>query len=164
MNNQPLRLLLVLCALVLTSCSSNSEIELAGNTSEPTTVITEKSIEAEILVLINNYRVANGFSILNKLQTIKSQANTHTNYMIDQNKISHDFFYQRKEYLTQNANAVGVGENVAYGYSSAESVVNAWIKSEGHKKNIEGNFTHFEISAEKDADGKWYFTNIFIKK
>lgn len=164
MNNQPLRLLLVLCALVLTSCSSNSEIELAGNTSEPTTVITEKSIEAEILVLINNYRVANGLSILNKLQTIKSQANTHTNYMIDQNKISHDFFYQRKEYLTQNANAVGVGENVAYGYSSAESVVNAWIKSEGHKKNIEGNFTHFEISAEKDADGKWYFTNIFIKK
>ena len=164
MNNQPLRLLVVLCALVLTSCSSNSEIELAGNTSEPTTVITEKSIEAEILVLINNYRVANGLSILNKLQTIKSQANTHTNYMIDQNKISHDFFYQRKEYLTQNANAVGVGENVAYGYSSAESVVNAWIKSEGHKKNIEGNFTHFEISAEKDADGKWYFTNIFIKK
>ncbi|WP_299162477.1 CAP domain-containing protein [uncultured Tenacibaculum sp.] len=164
MNNQPLRLLLVLCALVLTSCSSNSEIELAGNTSEPITVIAEKSIEAEILVLINNYRVANGLSVLNKLQTIKSQANTHTNYMIDQNKISHDFFYQRKEYLTQNANAVGVGENVAYGYSSAESVVNAWVKSESHKKNIEGNFTHFEISAEKDNDGKWYFTNIFIKK
>lgn len=164
MNNQPLRLLLVLCALVLTSCSSNSEIELAGNTSEPTTVIAEKSIEAETLVLINNYRVANGFSPLSKLQSIKSQANNHTNYMIDQNKISHDFFYQRKEYLTQNASAVGVGENVAFGYSSAESVVNAWIKSEGHKKNIEGNFTHFEISAEKDADGKWYFTNIFIKK
>ncbi len=137
---------------------------MAGNTSEPITVIAEKSIEAEILVLINNYRVANGLSVLNKLQTIKSQANTHTNYMIDQNKISHDFFYQRKEYLTQNANAVGVGENVAYGYSSAESVVNAWVKSESHKKNIEGNFTHFEISAEKDNDGKWYFTNIFIKK
>ena len=69
-----------------------------------------------------------------------------------------------KEYLSKNANAIGVGENVAYGYSTAESVVNAWIKSEGHKKNIEGDFTHFEVTAEKSSDDKWYFTNIFIKK
>ena len=84
--------------------------------------------------------------------------------MIDKNKISHDFFYERKAYLTKNTNAVGVGENVAYGYSSAKSVVNAWIKSKGHKENIEGDFTHFDVTAEKSADGKWFFTNIFVKK
>ena len=164
MSNHPLRLLIVLCALVLTSCSTNNEIELAENTSEVTTTISEKEIEADILSRINDYRVDNGYSSLIKLQSIKTQTNKHTNYMIDKNEISHDFFYQRKQYLTSNASAVGVGENVAYGYSSAESVVNAWVKSEGHKKNIEGDFTHFDITAEKNADGKWYFTNIFVKK
>ena len=164
MNNYPLKLLVLFCALVLTSCSSN-ESEIVDETpTEVVTNIAEKSIEADILTLINNYRVSNGFSSLSKLQTIKSQTYNHTNYMIEKEQVSHDFFYQRKEYLTKNASAVSVGENVAYGYSSAESVVNAWIRSEGHKKNIEGNFTHFDVTAEKGANGKWYFTNIFVKK
>ena len=126
--------------------------------------VSEKPIEADILDLINSYRVDNGFSSLNKLQTIKSQTSNHTNYMIEKDEVSHDFFYQRKEYLAENADAVKVGENVAYGYSTAEAVVNAWIKSNGHRENIEGDYTHFEVTAEKSANGKWYYTNIFVKK
>ncbi len=163
MNNCPLRLLMLFCALILTSCSSNG-IEIIGNDSNIPITESEKPIESDILHLINNYRVNNGFSSLNKLQVIKTQTSNHTNYMIEKNEVSHDFFFQRKEYLTENANAVKVGENVAYGYSSAEAVVKAWIKSEGHKKNIEGNYTHFDITAKKNADGKWYFTNIFVKQ
>ena len=53
---------------------------------------------------------------------------------------------------------------MAYAYSSSESVVNAWLNSDGHRDVIEGDYTDFDVSAEKDADGKWYFTNIFIKK
>lgn len=161
MNTYPLRLLILLCVLILTSCSSNNDVEIVNDT--PTT-ITEKAIEADILNLVNNYRIANGYTALHKLNIVKSQTYDHTSYMIDEDKISHDFFYDRKTYLIENANATQVGENVAYGYSNAEAVVNAWIKSDGHKKNIEGNFTHFNISAEKGNNGKWYFTNIFIKK
>ena len=53
---------------------------------------------------------------------------------------------------------------MAYAFSTPESVVNAWLNSEGHKHVIEGDYTDFDISAEKDEDGKWYYTNIFIKK
>ncbi len=162
MNNYPLKLLVLCCALILTSCSSN-ETEIIDN-PEISASISEKPIEADILGLINTYRVNNGFSSLSKLQTIKSQTSNHTNYMIEKNEVSHDFFYQRKEYLAENADAIKVGENVAYGYSTAEAVVNAWIKSEGHKENIEGDYTHFEVTAEKSANGKWYYTNIFVKK
>ncbi|MDE1208423.1 CAP domain-containing protein [Tenacibaculum sp. LAR 2:5] len=126
--------------------------------------VSEKPIEADILDLINTYRVNNGFSSLSKLQTIKSQTSNHTNYMIEKDEVSHDFFYQRKEYLAENADAIKVSENVAYGYSTAEAVVNAWIKSDGHKENIEGDYTHFDVTAEKSANGKWYYTNIFVKK
>jgi len=163
MNNYPLKLLVLCCALILTSCSSN-ETEIVDNNPEMSITVSEKSIESDILTLINNYRVNNGFSSLSKLEVIKSQTNNHTNYMIEKNEVSHDFFYQRKEYLTQNASAVSVAENVAYGYSTAESVVNAWVKSDGHKKNIEGDFTHFDITAERSSDGKWYFTNIFVRQ
>ena len=33
-----------------------------------------------------------------------------------------------------------------------------------HKENIEGDFTNFDVSAEKNAEGNWFYTNIFIKK
>lgn len=163
MNNYPLKLLVLFCALIITSCSSN-EAEIIDSTPEMSANVSEKPIEADILDLINSYRVDNGFSSLNKLQTIKSQTSNHTNYMIEKDEVSHDFFYQRKEYLAENADAVKVGENVAYGYSTAEAVVNAWIKSNRHRENIEGDYTHFEVTAEKSANGKWYYTNIFVKK
>ena len=59
---------------------------------------------------------------------------------------------------------IEVQENVAYGYSYAESVVNAWINSDSHRATLEGDFTDFEISAEQNDEGTWFFTNIFVKK
>ena len=53
---------------------------------------------------------------------------------------------------------------MAYAFSSAQSVVNAWLNSEAHRANIEGDFTDFDISAEQDEYGDWYYTNIFIKR
>ena len=84
--------------------------------------------------------------------------------MIEVDNVSHDNFYQRKQIIQANENAQVVSENVAYGYTSAQSVVNAWLNSPGHKNNIEGNFTDFDISAEQDTEGNWYYTNIFIKR
>ena len=66
--------------------------------------------------------------------------------------------------MVDNVSATKVSENVAYAFSSAESVVNAWLNSDGHRENIEGDFTDFDISAEQNEEGRWYFTNIFIKR
>ena len=73
-------------------------------------------------------------------------------------------FFSRKNFLVNEIGANKVSENVAFAYTSAESVVRAWIKSDGHRQNIEGDFTEFEVSAEQNEEGKWYFTNIFIKR
>ncbi len=161
MNNFPNKLLIIVCALILNSCSSSDDTIVSMPLE---TVINDKPIEQNILQLINAYRLEKGFSKLNQLSIIKIQTQEHTNYMVDKNILSHDYFYKRKEFLTNNAEAISVGENVAYGYSSAQSVVNAWLKSDEHKKNIEGDFNCFNVSAEINSEGKWYFTNIFIKK
>lgn len=155
---------MALIALMSFSCSTDSieedKIEAITTSYVPET----KTIEIEILELINNHRIANGMNALNSMRKVKATAYTHTDYMVDTGTVSHDNFYQRSNSLKSNPGAIKVGENVAYGYSSAESVVNAWLNSPGHKEIMEGDFTDFDISAEKDKDGKWYFTNIFIKK
>jgi len=156
---------MALIALLSFSCSTDSleEDKIEALTSA-SYVPETKVIEIEILELLNNHRLSIGLNPLANMNTIKAEAYGHTDYMIDKNEVSHDGFLGRKEALTNKAGASKVGENVAYAYSSAESVVNAWIKSDGHRQIIEGDYTDFDISAEKDINGKYYYTNIFIKK
>ena len=155
---------MALIAMLSFSCSTETFEDDFNNETISTYVPPTKSIEIEILELINNYRITNGLSALNDMSTIKAQAFGHTDYMIENDEVSHANFYQRRQNLVNQAGAQAVAENVAYAFSSAESVVNAWLNSEGHKANIEGDFTDFDISAELDENGKWYYTNIFIKK
>ncbi|WP_338730778.1 CAP domain-containing protein [Mangrovimonas cancribranchiae] len=156
--------IMVLLCLITFSCSTDS-IDENDNKVASTFVVPEaKQIEIEILELINEYRLTNGYNALDNMDVIKSQAFSHTDYMVETSDVSHHNFFQRKNYLINNAGATKVSENVAYGFSSAQSVVNAWLNSPGHKENIEGDFTDFDISAEMDSEGRWYFTNIFLKK
>lgn len=155
--------MVALLAMLTFSCASDDFQE-----SLDQTVLEKappaKEIELEILELINSYRISENLSPLNNLSIIKSVAFTHTDYMVSVNQVSHDNFYKRKTSLVENVSATKVTENVAYAYNSAQSVVNAWLDSPGHRANIEGDFTDFEISAEMNSEGKWFFTNIFIKR
>jgi len=161
MKNALNLLMLALFLMLSTSCSKDSDeaINLAD------AVIPEtKVIEIEIMELINAYRVEQGLNVLQSHDIVKSQAYTHTDHMIETSNLSHENFFARKSYLMNAIGAEVVTENVAYGFTNAEAVVNAWIRSEGHKENMEGNYTNFDVSAEQNEKGKWYFTNIFVKK
>lgn len=161
---QPTLLLLLVCiAFSSFSCSTDNmdeNVDAITYTEAP----QAKQIEIEILELINNHRITIGLNPLTNMSDIKAQAYSHTNYMVDIGSVSHNGFHQRKNNLIANVGATKVGENVAYAYSSPASVVNAWINSDTHRDVLEGDYTDFDISAEKDADGRWYYTNIFIKK
>ncbi len=159
-----LPLLALFTVFVLSSCTTNNIDDRVEALELKATELEAKTIEVEILDLINDHRLSLGLNPLIDMMLVKSVAYTHTDYMVDNDEVSHANFFERSNYLKQNAGAQKVSENVAYGYSSAESVVRAWLKSEGHKANIEGDFTNFDVSAEVNAEGKWYYTNIFIKK
>lgn len=54
------------------------------------------------------------------------------------------------------------GENLAYGYATPESVVSAWMNSEGHRKNIlNTNYTHIGVGYVKEGH---YWTMHLIRK
>lgn len=157
--------LLAVCVLSLSSCSKENleDLEPTGPTSEVIPV-DYSALELEVLDLVNDYRAENDLSQLIFVDEISRQAQTHNFHMIESNEVCHDDFAARYSVLVSSIRAKAVSENVAFGYRTAEAVVAAWIKSEGHKRNLDGEYTHFGISIEEDAQGKFYYTNIFVKK
>lgn len=125
--------------------------------------VNYSAIEIDIMDLVNEYRVSKGLNELDFKDEVSWQAEDHNFYMIRKEEVSHDGFAMRYSALAESVGAKAVSENVAFGYNSAEAVVEAWIASDGHRKNMEGDLTHFGISVKEDANGKKYFTNIFVR-
>lgn len=156
--------LLFVITFTLFSCSKE---ELASSEPETATINTKynyTSDELEVLNLINNYRVSKGLSSLQKIDYIATVAEGHDNYMISVGQVSHNNFAERHQSLVNNLGAKSVSENVAYNYATPQGVLNAWLASDGHRLNIEGDFTHFSIAIRANAEGKKYYTNLFMKK
>ena len=160
MSKKLIYLLLPLIMIVY-SCSEDSETLIIeeNNTEE----VIDLTITGEILKLVNEHREALSLSLLKRNHTADDLSKDHTQYMIDQGKISHDYFEDRWTVLRQVENARSAGENVASGYQDAKSVMNAWMNSTGHKENIEGDFTHIGIAAKKDSQNRYYFTQLFFR-
>jgi len=145
------------------ACSSDSADTLDENPNPVSENNSMTPFEVEILQLINNHRTSSGLILLTPNETAYAIALEHTNYMIEQGQISHDNFSERSEDLVQQLSAQRVGENVASGYATAESVVQAWLDSSGHRRNIEGDFTHTAIVVRKNSNGRYYYTNVFYR-
>jgi uncharacterized protein YkwD len=125
---------------------------------------TDWAMADEILVLVNSHRTSIGLSEIRKDQQYASAyAVDHTQYMMEMEQINHDNFGVRSQAL-KDKGASAVGENVAYGYTTAEDVVTAWLNSAGHRKIIEGNFTHSGFGVIKTDNNRYYFTQLFYKK
>ena len=126
--------------------------------------IEYNAIELELLKLVNEYRLSSDLIKLESSGLVSLEATTHSEYMVEQAKASHDNFNVRVNNLTKNSLANSVAENIGYGYASTSALMNAWLNNEGHKRAIEGAFTHFGISAKADAGGRYYITQIFIER
>ncbi|MFV5689571.1 CAP domain-containing protein [Flavobacterium sp. ZT3R25] len=159
-------LFLIFTFFAISSCSSdNSELPTSNAAlSQKIVDYTYNTSEIETLNLINTYRVSIGLTSLAKINYISLKSEEHDNYMIINNVVDHNNFILRSENIMNVLGAKYVSENIAYNYNSSQSVLNAWLASPEHKKNIEGNFTHFGIAIRVDpATGKKYYTNIFAK-
>lgn len=123
----------------------------------------EKDISQEILIHINAYRKTLGLNSLIDNITAKAQALSHTEYQATNRKINHDNSSSRAASIFELENASFYGENVAFGYSNIEKLVQAWINSESHRVNIEGDFTYSGIGTIVNEQGVLYFTQVFFK-
>ena len=161
-----LRTLLIFSMIYnLNSCSSDdSKSSVTDASSLKVAEFTYNATELQTMALINTYRVSIGLNPLEKINHISFKSEEHVNYMIANNVVNHNDFVARSENIMKVLGAKTVSENIAFNYSTPQAAVNAWLASPGHKENIEGNFTHFGIAIrENPANGKKYYTNIFVK-
>jgi uncharacterized protein YkwD len=78
---------------------------------------------------------------------------------------SHDGFETRVSVISRQIGGIKKSaENIAYGKIGAKEVVDIWLKSPGHRKNIEGNYQLTGIGIARAKDGTIFFTQIFVAR
>ena len=122
------------------------------------------TMPAEILRLINVYRTGKGLPSLKNNELVAQTAYKHSSNMASQKiPFGHDGFERRTAELGKKLHKTeAFAENVAYGARTAQEVVDIWLNSPVHKKNIEGDYELTGIGIAKAPDGTLYFTQIFV--
>lgn len=130
------------------------------------TTVQAGSFEQDILFYTNRYRSAKGRPALQLNKEASRQAKSHSRDMAShRTAFGHNGFEGRVQRIRKKEGFIASSaENVAYGDLTAKEVVDGWIKSTPHRKNILGNYTEIGIGVAKGSKGVLYYTQIFIKK
>jgi len=109
----------------------------------------------DALVLINQQRAAAGCPALRMQPQLLAAAKGHASAMATQNFFSHTSKNGAK--FNQRIRAQGyngkLAENIAAGYGNASDVVENWMKSSGHRRNIMTcGFTETGLAVVYQAD------------
>lgn len=120
----------------------------------------------DVLGYVNDYRRKRGLSRLVMNDIISAQAQKHSNNMAaHRTSFGHNGFQRRmKNISTQIKGIDATAENVAFGNLTAKEVVENWLQSPGHRRNIEGHYNLTGIGIATDNRGNLYFTQIFAAK
>lgn len=123
------------------------------------------AISREILFYVNEFRRSKGLPALLGNSFISSVALGHSRDMLTgKSPFGHDGLRQRIDRISTRLGKLHVvAENVASGPMGAKEVVDGWLHSPGHRRNIMGDFKLTGIGVAEAANGMIYFTQIFVK-
>jgi uncharacterized protein YkwD len=93
---------------------------------------------SQVITLTNAQRAKAGCKPVRANAALNKAAGTHSRDMATRGYFSHvspggSTFAQRARYAGYN---YALSENIAWGHQTPAAVVNAWMKSPGHRKNI----------------------------
>ncbi len=132
----------------------DNAIALAGKASTSAGAAMAQSA----LALVNQQRAAQGLAALIWSDGLEKDAEVRAQ------ECEQSFSHTRPngtDWWTVDSNLM-YGENLAYNYSDANSVVNAWMASPTHKANImNGEFATVGIAAYQTSGGVWYWAQEF---
>lgn len=132
---------------------------------EAVVFLSPDSMEADILNYVNEDREQHGLASL-KMNAVESAiAEKHSRDMANGKvPFGHTGLNARAKAIRKELGEISsVGENVASGPMTAREVVDGWLNSPGHKRNIEGDFTLTGIGYARDKKGNIFFTQIFSR-
>ncbi|RIK44751.1 MAG: hypothetical protein DCC55_01390 [Chloroflexi bacterium] len=125
---------------------------------------TNLDFEARVVELTNQARAAEGLAPLKHNANLSDAARYHAIDMTQDNYFDHDTHDRVDgqqlrvcswgERLQAYYPIYGAAENIAWGYASPEAVVEGWLASAGHRRNILGN--SWEV-------GAGYHSNVWVQ-
>jgi uncharacterized protein YkwD len=146
----------------------NVSMSNSGGALTPAAV---RSLERDAFQLINTERALLGLPQLKWSDKIASVARLHSNNMAELNFFSHKgldgmLVDDRADMLNMGPWSA-IGENIAFmkGFENpVQRAVEKWLLSPGHKRNLlNPDWTETAIGLAVTPDGKYYFTQVFIK-
>jgi uncharacterized YkwD family protein/spore coat assembly protein SafA len=126
-----------------------------------------KSIEAQVIRLVNQERVKQGLKPLKANWELSRVARFKSSDMRDRNYFSHTSPTYGSPF--EMIKAFGIryrasGENIAAGQSTASEVMKGWMNSPGHRQNIlNANFTEIGVGYSQGGSYRHYWTQMFIR-
>ena len=124
-------------------------------------------LAAQVIVLVNQHRASMGLPELAVSSPLTASSEWKSLHMAGNGYFDHNDPAPISRTAYQRVKDCGYaggswGENIAWGYATAQSVVNGWLGSAGHRANIENAaFTSTGVGVAANAGGQLYWTQSF---
>ena len=140
----------------------------AAPTQKPAESGTATAIEKQVLKLVNAERAKYGISALTWADDLARIARAHSQDMIRRSFFDHTNPDGQSPFDRLKNSGIRyryAAENIAYGQRTPEAVMNAWMNSSGHRKNIlNANLREIGIGAVSSSGGMIYWTQLFVAR
>src|SRR5687767_4820477 len=173
MKTMRISLYALLLGVVLYSCRKEDTVTSQPKPGGGDTTINDSSVnESTLLALVNNVRKTGctcGSTVMPAVAPVtwnnllEKAALLHSADMNKNNYFSHtglDGSSPGVRLTRVGYNWMAYGENIAKGYTSEQAVMNGWLQSEGHCKNIMSAHVK-EMGVGRDGN---YWTQVFAAK
>lgn len=118
----------------------------------------------KVMVITNEERAKQGLPAIMVNSKCVSEAQFHAQDMATNNYFSHDGQSETtsERFTRYGLSGISWGENIAAGYLNAKEVMEGWMNSPGHRKNIlSAYFKSIGVGYAVDAKGSPYWVQCF---
>ena len=152
--------------------SSNSQIKNSnliypGQKLTIPTMKSIKSLESEVVRLVNIERSKQGLQLLKENWQLSRIARYKSADMATKNYFSHTSPTYGSPFKMMESFGIrysSAGENLAYGQKTPQQVMTAWMNSPGHRSNIMSpSFSQIGVGYATNKNGVPYWTQMFIR-
>ncbi|MCG7343964.1 S-layer homology domain-containing protein [Sporosarcina sp. ACRSL] len=143
-------------------------VEKVYSIPEPPPAQMDESLAVQTINLVNKERQQQNLATLKQDDELSAIAQIKAEDMAKNNYFAHNSptYGTVGNMLDQfGYDWMGYGENIAKGYTTAETVVQGWMESPGHRANIlQSHFTNIGTGYATDQNGTTYWVHMFSTK
>ena len=147
------------------SVTAVTDTEVSVDETEPGGNIEDSTgeMQKQVFEIVNRERNANGLSSLRYATEAQAAADTRAKEIVtlfEHSRPDGRSCFTALEEI--GISFMAAGENIAKGQPSAESVMNSWMNSAGHRENIlNSNYSAIAVGCYKSG-GTYYWVQLFI--